>query len=141
MKWFEYQMEVDQLKAPEDLKAPSAGMEPNRTNPPKEKRRPKPSVSPTGSGWAAAAACVVVAFAGSQALQLGGLAVGGAGAASSAALASAPEAAQYSLNAAADNSLDGGAAARTPAGQQHCLIGGRGQDHLHCLPDPGNQGL
>ena len=117
MKWFEYQMEVDQLKAPEDLKARLLAMEPKPDQSPKRKEKAKAIRFPHWKRWAAAAAaCVVVAFAGSQALQLGGLAVGGAGAASSAALASAPEAAQYSLNAAADNSLDGGAAARSAAG-------------------------
>ena len=117
MKWFEYQMEVDQLKAPEDLKARLLAMEPKPDQSPKRKEKAKAIRFPHWKRWAAAAAaCVVVAFAGSQALQLGGLTVGGAGAASSAALASAPEAAQYSLNAAADNSLDGGAAARSAAG-------------------------
>ena len=117
MKWFEYQMEVDQLQAPDDLKARLLAMEPKPDQSPKRKEKAKAIRFPHWKRWAAAAAaCVVVAFAGSQALQLGGLAVGGAGAASSAALASAPEAAQYSLNAAADNSLDGGAATRSAAG-------------------------
>ena len=59
---------------------------------------------------------------GSQVLQTGGLAVGGAGAASSAALASVPQTA--SLYAAQDNSLEAGAATRSAAGSSSTSVAG-----------------
>ena len=65
---------------------------------------------------------MAVAFVGSQVLQTGGLAVGGAGAASSAALASVPQTA--SLYAAQDNSLEAGAATRSAAGSSSTSVAG-----------------
>ena len=56
MKWFEYQMEVDQLHAPDELKARLLAMQPDTPNPmsiPKAPPRPKmagQSVSPIGGG-------------------------------------------------------------------------------------------
>ena len=125
MKWFEYQMEVDQLKAPEDLKARLLAMEPKPDQSPKGKETKKARAIPFPhwKRWAAAAAaCVAVAFVGSQVLQTGGLAVGGAGAASSAALASVPQTA--SLYAAQDNSLEAGAATRSAAGSSSTSVAG-----------------
>ena len=123
MKWFEYQMEVDQLKAPDDLKARLLAMEPKPDQSPKRSETNKTIRFPHWKRWAVgAAACAAVAIVGSQALQMGGLAMGGAGAASSAALASVPQTAR--LYAAEDNSLDAGAVARSADGSSSTSVAG-----------------
>ena len=121
MKWFEYQMEVDELKAPDELKARLLAMQ---TQPQRPSTPPEPAPAAPRKGravrfphwqrWAAGiAACAAVAVVGSQTLNMGsdGLSTmslqrAAGGAASSTALASAPAAANYSLDTAADNGME-----------------------------------
>ena len=121
MKWFEYQMEVDELKAPDELKARLLAMQtqPQRPSTPPEPapvapRKGRAVRFPHWQRWAAGiAACAAVAVVGSQTLNMGsdGLSTmslqrAAGGAASSTALASAPAAANYSLDTAADNGME-----------------------------------
>ena len=119
MKWFEYQMEVDEPKSARRAESPPCWpWNPNRNaqpaplNPARAaKRKAVPWHSPAGSGgrsvWRPARAVV---FLGSQVVQLGGLSTmnlfAAGGAASSTAMASVPSTAQYSI--AEDNSLEAG---------------------------------
>ncbi len=128
MKWFEYQMEVDELKAPDELKARLLAMQ---TQPQRPSTPPEPAPAAPRKGravrfphwqrWAAGiAACAAVAVVGSQTLNMGsdGLSTmslqrAAGGAASSTALASAPAAANYSLDTAADNGMESRSAGST----------------------------
>ena len=118
MKWFEYQMEVDELKAPDALKARLLAMDPKPERPasppepgPRSKKKGCAVAFPRWQRWAVGvAACAAVVFLGSQVVQLGSLSTmnlfAAGGAASSTAMASVPSAAQYSI--AEDNSLEAG---------------------------------
>ena len=118
MKWFEYQMEVDELKAPDALKARLLAMEPKperSASPPepgpRSKKKGRAVAFPRWQRWAVGvAACAAVVFLGSQVVQLGSLSTmnlfAAGGAASSTAMASVPSTAQYSI--AEDNSLEAG---------------------------------
>lgn len=127
MKWFEYQMEVDQLQAPDELKARLLAMQskPDRpTTPDPSSRKGRTVPFPHWKRWAAGiAACAAVALIGSQSLKTS-LLVGGAGAAaSSTALYSVPSAANYSLNTAADNSLEASGSTRSFSGTDSAVAG------------------
>lgn len=131
MKWFEYEMEVDELHAPDELKARLLAMQPQPqrpSDPPKTEpappRKGRAVRFPHWQRWAAGiAACAAVAVVGSQTLNLGSdslstmsLQRAAGGAASSTALASAPAAANYSLDTAADNGMESGSARSRSAG-------------------------
>ena len=131
MKWFEYQMEVDQLHAPDALKARLLAMQPDSQtsrNHSAPAQRGRAIRFPHWRRWAAgAAACAAVAVVGSQVLLGMGPAGAGistmsmtaGGAASSTAAAydaAAPEAAAYSL---AENGLS----ARSAAGADSAVAG------------------
>ena len=102
MKWFEYQMEVDELKAPDALKARLLAMEPKPERPasppepgPRSKKKGRAVAFPRWQRWAVGvAACAAVVFLGSQVVQLGSLSTmnlfAAGGAASSTAMASVP---------------------------------------------------
>ena len=135
MKWFEYKMEVDELKAPDDLKARLLAMQP-----PEGSRRDASSAAGTAAQkkkkggavrfphwqrWAAGlAACAAVAVVGSQALVGGRLStmslLAGAGAsanssASSTASATARASAPAMLSMDAGNGLEAGSAMSGPS--------------------------
>ena len=134
MKWFEYQMEVDQLHAPDALKARLLAMQPD--TPTSQEHSTSAAPAPKGKAvrfphwrqWAAGiAACAAVAVVGSQALVAMGPAGAGistmslmaGGAASSTAAAydgAAPEAATYSL-------AENGISARSTAGSESAVAG------------------
>lgn len=122
MKWFEYQMEVDQLHAPDELKARLLAMQPdtrksqNHSEPPA--RKGKTVRFPHWRRWAAGiAACAAVAVVGSQVMTamhpvgagISTMSLMDGGAASSTAASRAPALAQYSLDTA-ENGLAAGAA-------------------------------
>ena len=120
MKWFEYQMEVDEQHAPDELKARLLAMQPKPEPQPTPSVHEKPAQKgrtvrfPRWKQWAAGlAACAAVAFIGIQAVRLGGASLsmaGGAAASSTALYQVSPETSAYSLNMAADNSLEAGSA-------------------------------
>ncbi len=131
MKWFEYQMEVDQLHASDALKARLLAMQPDSQTSRDHSapaQRGRAIRFPHWRRWAAgAAACAAVAVVGSQVLLGMGPAGAGistmsmtaGGAASSTAAAydaAAPEAAAYSL---AENGLS----ARSAAGADSAVAG------------------
>lgn len=138
MKWFEYEMEVDELHAPDELKARLLAMQ---TQPQRPSTPPEPAPAAPKKGrvvrfphwqrWAAGiAACAAVAVVGSQTLNMGSAGVStmslqraAGGAASSTALASAPAAANYSLDAAADNGMESGSARSFSAGDTTAVAG------------------
>lgn len=122
MKWFEYQMEVDQLHAPDELKARLLAMQPdtrksqNHSEPPA--RKGKTVRFPHWRRWAAGiAACAAVAVVGSQVMTamhpagagISTMSLMDGGAASSTAASRAPALTQYSLDTA-ENGLAAGAA-------------------------------
>lgn len=134
MKWFEYQMEVDQLHAPDELKARLLAMQPdtqksqNHSEPPAKKDRTVRF--PHWRRWAAGiAACAAVAVAGSQVMTamhpagagISTMSLMDGGAASSTAASQAPALAQYSMDAA-ENGLAAGAA-RSAAGTESAVAG------------------
>lgn len=138
MKWFEYEMEVDELHAPDALKARLLAMQtqPQRPSTPPE---PVPAAPKKGRAvrfphwqrWAAGiAACAAVAVVGSQTLNMGSAGLStmslqrAGGSASSTALASAPAAANYSLDAAADNGMESGSARSFSAGETENAVAG-----------------
>ena len=116
MKWFEYQMEVDQLHAPDALKARLLAMQPD--TPTSQEHSTSAAPAPKGKAvrfphwrrWAAGiAACAAVAVVGSQALVAMGpagagistmsLMAGGAASSTAAAYdAAAPEADNDTVN-------------------------------------------
>ena len=134
MKWFEYQMEVDQLHAPDALKARLLAMQPD--TPTSQEHSTSAAPAPKGKAvrfphwrrWAAGiAACAAVAVVGSQALVAMGpagasistMSLMAGGAASSTAAAydgAAPEAATYSL-------AENGISARSTAGAESAVAG------------------
>ena len=108
MEWFEYQMEVDQLHAPDALKARLLAMQPDTPKSHEHSKSPAPAQKgravrfPHWRRWAAGiAACAAVAVVGSQVMTAMGPAGAGigtmsrmaGGAASSTAMAQAPAAA------------------------------------------------
>lgn len=134
MKWFEYQMEVDQLHAPDELKARLLAMQPdtqksqNHSEPPAKKDRTVRF--PHWRRWAAGiAACAAVAVVGSQVMTamhpagagISTMSLMDGGAASSTAASQAPALAQYSMDAA-ENGLAAGAA-RSAAGTESAVAG------------------
>ena len=136
MKWFEYQMEVDQLHAPDELKARLLAMQPDTPKSHEHTKSPAPAQKgravrfPHWRRWAAGiAACAAVAVVGSQVMTVMGPAGAGigtmsrmaGGAASSTAMAKAPAAAQYSMDAA-ENGLAAGAA-RSAGGTETAVAG------------------
>ena len=113
MKWFEYQMEVDQLHAPDELKARLLAMQPdtqksqNHSESPAKKDRTVRF--PHWRRWAAGiAACAAVAVVGSQVMTamhpagagISTMSLMDGGAASSTAASQAPALAQYSMDTA-----------------------------------------
>ena len=136
MKWFEYQMEVDQLHAPDELKARLLAMQPDTPKSHEHTKSPAPAQKgravrfPHWRRWAAGiAACAAVAVVGSQVMTAMGPAGAGigtmsrmaGGAASSTAMAKAPAAAQYSMDAA-ENGLAAGTA-RSAGGTETAVAG------------------
>ena len=136
MKWFEYQMEVDQLHAPDELKARLLAMQPDTPKSHEHTKSPAPAQKgravrfPHWRRWAAGiAACAAVAVVGSQVMTAMGPAGAGigtmsrmaGGAASSTAMAKAPAAAQYSMDAA-ENGLAAGMA-RSAGGTETAVAG------------------
>ena len=134
MKWFEYQMEVDQLHAPDELKARLLAMQPdtqksqNHSEPPAKKDRTVRF--PHWRRWAAGiAACAAVAVVGSQVMTamhpagagISTMSLMDGGAASSTAASQAPALAQYSMDAA-ENGLAGGLT-RSAAGTESAVAG------------------
>ena len=134
MKWFEYQMEVDQLHAPDELKARLLAMQPdtqksqNHSEPPAKKDRTVRF--PHWRRWAAGiAACAAVAVVGSQVMTamhpagagISTMSLMDGGAASSTAASQAPALAQYSMDAA-ENGLAAGRA-RSAAGTESAVAG------------------
>lgn len=134
MKWFEYQMEVDQLHAPDELKARLLAMQPdtqksqNHSEPPAKKDRTVRF--PHWRRWAAGiAACAAVAVVGSQVMTamhpagagISTMSLMDGGAASSTAASQAPALAQYSMDAA-ENGLAGGST-RSAAGTESAVAG------------------
>lgn len=134
MKWFEYQMEVDQLHAPDELKARLLAMQPdtqksqNHSEPPAKKDRTVRF--PHWRRWAAGiAACAAVAVVGSQVMTamhpagagISTMSLMDGGAASSTAASQAPALAQYSMDAA-ENGLAAGSA-RSAAGTESAVAG------------------
>ena len=134
MKWFEYQMEVDQLHAPDELKARLLAMQPdtqksqNHSEPPAKKDRTVRF--PHWRRWAAGiAACAAVAVVGSQVMTamhpagagISTMSLMDGGAASSTAVSQAPALAQYSMDAA-ENGLAAGSA-RSAAGTESAVAG------------------
>ena len=134
MKWFEYQMEVDQLHAPDELKARLLAMQPdtqksqNHSKPPAKKDRTVRF--PHWRRWAAGiAACAAVAVVGSQVMTamhpagagISTMSLMDGGAASSTAASQAPALAQYSMDAA-ENGLSGGLT-RSAAGTESAVAG------------------
>ena len=134
MKWFEYQMEVDQLHAPDELKARLLAMQPdtqksqNHSEPPAKKDRTVRF--PHWRRWAAGiAACAAVAVVGSQVMTamhpagagISTMSLMDGGAASSTAASQAPALAQYSMDAA-ENGLSGGLT-RSAAGTESAVAG------------------
>ena len=134
MKWFEYQMEVDQLHAPDELKARLLAMQPdtqksqNHSEPPAKKDRTVRF--PHWRRWAAGiAACAAVAVVGSQVMTamhpagagISTMSLMDGGAASSTAASQAPALAQYSMDTA-ENGLAGGLT-RSAAGTESAVAG------------------
>ena len=134
MKWFEYQMEVDQLHAPDELKARLLAMQPdtqksqNHSEPPAKKDRTVRF--PHWRRWAAGiAACAAVAVVGSQVMTamhpagagISTMSLMDGGAASSTAASQAPALAQYSMDTA-ENGLSGGLT-RSAAGTERAVAG------------------
>ena len=134
MKWFEYQMEVDQLHAPDELKARLLAMQPdtqksqNHSESPAKKDRTVRF--PHWRRWAAGiAACAAVAVVGSQVMTamhpagagISTMSLMDGGAASSTAASQAPALAQYSMDAA-ENGLAGGLI-RSAAGTESAVAG------------------
>ena len=134
MKWFEYQMEVDQLHAPDELKARLLAMQPdtqksqNHSESPAKKDRTVRF--PHWRRWAAGiAACAAVAVVGSQVMTamhpagagISTMSLMDGGAASSTAASQAPALAQYSMDAA-ENGLAGGLT-RSAAGTESAVAG------------------
>ena len=134
MKWFEYQMEVDQLHAPDELKARLLAMQPdtqksqNHSESPAKKDRTVRF--PHWRRWAAGiAACAAVAVVGSQVMTamhpagagISTMSLMDGGAASSTAASQAPALAQYSMDAA-ENGLSGGLT-RSAAGTESAVAG------------------
>lgn len=134
MKWFEYQMEVDQLHAPDELKARLLAMQPdtqksqNHSEPPAKKDRTVRF--PHWRRWAAGiAACAAVAVVGSQVMTamhpagagISTMSLMDGGAASSTAASQAPALAQYSMDTA-ENGLSGGLT-RSAAGTESAVAG------------------
>ena len=134
MKWFEYQMEVDQLHAPDELKARLLAMQPdtqksqNHSESPAKKDRTVRF--PHWRRWAAGiAACAAVAVVGSQVMTamhpagagISTMSLMDGGAASSTAVSQAPALAQYSMDAA-ENGLAGGLT-RSAAGTESAVAG------------------
>ena len=132
MKWFEYKMEVDQLHASDELKARLLAMQP-KPQPQSTSHTPVSQDTktkgravrfPHWKRWAAGiAACAAVAVVGLQALGPAGsgidtMSLRSGGAASSTALASAPQMATYGLDMA-----NGDLAARSAAGTESALAG------------------
>ena len=142
MKWFEYQMEVDQLHAPDELKARLLAMQPdtqksqNHSEPPAKKDRTVRF--PHWRRWAAGiAACAAVAVVGSQVMTamhpagagISTMSLMDGGAASSTAASQAPALAQYSMDAA-ENGLAAGSA-RSAAGTESAVAGDKiGRAHV-----------
>ena len=132
MKWFEYKMEVDDLQAPDDLKARLLAMQPSAPAPDRAAPAPKKGRAvrfPHWKRWAAGiAACAAVAVVGSQALVAMGpagagvstmsLMAGGSASSTASSMAAydraAPEAAAYSLD---ENGLSAGSARRVTGGE------------------------
>lgn len=140
MKWFEYQMEVDELKAPDELKARLLAMQskPDRPNSPPESDKTTPQKKkgrtvrfPHWQRWAAGiAACAAIAFVGSQALDVGmagsstmSLRAAGGSTSSAAQAAGAPEAANYSLDMASDNGMAAGSARSMTGTDNSAVVG------------------
>lgn len=134
MKWFEYQMEVDQLHAPDELKARLLAMQPdtqksqNHSEPPAKKDRTVRF--PHWRRWAAGiTACAAVAVVGSQVMTamhpagagISTMSLMDGGAASSTAASQAPALAQYSMDTA-ENGLSGGLT-RSAAGTESAVAG------------------
>ena len=134
MKWFEYQMEVDQLHAPDELKARLLAMQPdtqksqNHSESPAKKDRTVRF--PHWRRWAAGiAACAAVAVVGSQVMTamhpagagISTMSLMDGGAASSTAASQAPALAQYSMDTA-ENGLSGGLT-RSAAGTESAVAG------------------
>ena len=134
MKWFEYQMEVDQLHAPDELKARLLAMQPdtqksqNHSESPAKKDRTVRF--PHWRRWAAGiAACAAVAVVGSQVMTamhpagagISTMSLMDGGAASSTAASQAPALAQYSMDTA-ENGLAGGLT-RSAAGTESAVAG------------------
>ena len=134
MKWFEYQMEVDQLHAPDELKARLLAMQPdtqksqNHSEPPAKKDRTVRFLH--WRRWAAGiAACAAVAVVGSQVMTamhpagagISTMSLMDGGAASSTAASQAPALAQYSMDTA-ENGLSGGLT-RSAAGTESAVAG------------------
>ena len=132
MKWFEYKMEVNQLHASDELKARLLAMQP-KPQPQSTSHTPVSQDTktkgravrfPHWKRWAAGiAACAAVAVVGLQALGPAGsgidtMSLRSGGAASSTALASAPQMATYGLDMA-----NGDLAARSAAGTESALAG------------------
>ena len=134
MKWFEYKMEVDELQAPDDLKARLLAMQPSAPAPDRAAPAPKKGRAvrfPHWKRWAAGiAACAAVAVVGSQALVAMGpagagistmsLMAGGSASSTASSMAAydraAPEAAAYSLE-------ENGLSARSVTGGQSAVAG------------------
>ena len=134
MKWFEYKMEVDELQAPDDLKARLLAMQPSAPAPDRAAPAPKKGRTvrfPHWKRWAAGiAACAAVAVVGSQALVAMGpdgagistmsLMAGGSASSTASSMAAydraAPEAAAYSLE-------ENGLSARSVTGGQSAVAG------------------
>ncbi len=134
MKWFEYQMEVDQLHAPDELKARLLAMQPdtqksqNHSESPAKKDRTVRF--PHWRRWAAGiAACAAVAVVGSQVMTamhpagagISTMSLMDGGAASSTAASQAPALAQYSMDTA-ENGL-AGSLTRSAAGTESAVAG------------------
>ncbi len=134
MKWFEYQMEVDQLHAPDELKARLLAMQPdtqksqNHSESPAKKDRTVRF--PHWRRWAAGiAACAAVAVVGSQVMTamhpagagISTMSLMDGGAASSTAASQAPALAQYRMDTA-ENGLSGGLT-RSAAGTESAVAG------------------
>ena len=128
MRWYEYKMEVDDLHASDDLKAKLLALQANAAETPGAKSIPMPAPSPTpkkqkkplrfpARRWAQLAACVAVCgvclYGAVHAYEWKGVTLLGGGSSSnySAAKASAPQAAVYSMEDtenAASGSADNG---------------------------------
>lgn len=131
MRWYEYKMEVDDLHASDDLKAKLLALQANAAETPGAKSIPMPALSPAPQApkkrkkplrfparrWAQLAACVAVCgvclYGAVHAHEWEGVTLLGGGSSSnySAAKASAPQAAVYSMedteNAASDSADNG----------------------------------